>query len=64
MLFNSGVSASGAGADQAMFAVWKFDDNAFPSTRENFRIDSHTLFEDSGNCLDRERPATKGYISA
>lgn len=52
MFINSGVSASGAGATQSMFAVWAFDDNAFYSQPdpplENTPMPD-IVFEDSGN---------------
>jgi len=50
MFMNSGVSASGAGADQSMFAVWEFDDNAFLTSGlpENTPL-PEVVFEDPNN---------------
>ena len=50
MFVNSGISASGAGATQSMFALWAFDNNAYlgGSAAENTPL-PHLVFEDSGN---------------
>lgn len=54
MFLNSGVSASGAGADQSMFAVWVFDDNAFKSGtagKEGFPLPDLVFQDEQTNTL-------------
>ena len=52
MFINSGVSASGAGATQSMFAVWAFDDDSFKQGPLPENTPSPDLvFEDTGNTL-------------
>ena len=49
MFINAGVSASPAGADQSMFAVFSFDDTKYESSQpENFPMPVR-VFQDAGN---------------
>ena len=47
--FNAGVSASGAGADQSMFAIFEFDDTKYATSNpENYPLPVR-VFQDAGN---------------
>lgn len=53
MYLDSGISASGAGATQSMFAVWEFDDRDFLTgviNKENEPV-PEAVYEDEGNTL-------------